>query len=347
LVTRALAEYAVLFAAPTNLHMERDVSDRAERGGNGALKTGIGTLVVIGMMGWGWWTKHHAPVATFGLTAFAAAYLPVSNLFSLNATVAEHWLYVPSAFLLIALAATAERFLHGRQRSWPFLVCVGAWAVMLGVCTRAQQGYWFNQRAFFSGTIAAGGDSARMHVNMGNLEARDGHPDLAMEHYHQALRRQPELAFALLGMASLELRRDNPAEARRLLQRAAKEPFFAPECLQLQAAVEFRESKRETTELLRRALELAPNRWPFRMRYLTALEQNGRRAEAVNELRDFLTREPFRAESWQLLGDLLANQHQPQLAIAAFERAIELDVHATEAAVRIELLRRINKLAPH
>src|SRR5205807_6515384 len=40
---------------------------------------------------------------TFGAGWFIAAYLPISNLVQLNATVAEHWLYLPMVGFLIFL----------------------------------------------------------------------------------------------------------------------------------------------------------------------------------------------------------------------------------------------------
>ena len=43
-------------------------------------------------------------IRMFGAAWFFVAYLPTSNLFELNATVAEHWLYLPSVGLLIFAA---------------------------------------------------------------------------------------------------------------------------------------------------------------------------------------------------------------------------------------------------
>ncbi|MDB6173926.1 MAG: Tetratricopeptide 2 repeat protein [Chthoniobacteraceae bacterium] len=348
LAARALGDYARLFVAPENLHMERDVSTRAASPGNESpdnrFKTGLGFLVAAGLCGWGWWAKRRAPVAGLALLAFAAAYLPISNLIPLNATIAEHWLYVPSAFLLLAGAATvAELF---KKRGWLVLIPLSAWAIYLGISTNAQQGYWLKQRVFVLRTIEAGGDSARMRVNLGNIEAGDGHPELAIEQYNEALKRTPELAFALMGMASAEVRRGNYAAARDLIGRAEHESFLAPECLQLRASLEFRESRRDPADMLRAALDLAPSRWPIRMRYLSALEQSGRRQQAARELRAFLEKEPFRADSWQLLGDLLADLHQPQLAIEAFRQAMRFDVHAGEARARIALIQRLAASAP-
>ncbi len=43
----------------------------------------------------------------FGACWFLFAYVPISNLIELNATSAEHWLYLPSVGFLIFLAGCA------------------------------------------------------------------------------------------------------------------------------------------------------------------------------------------------------------------------------------------------
>src|SRR3979411_558572 len=51
----------------------------------------------------------------FGACWFLTAYLPISNIVQLNATVAEHWLYLPSVGFLIFVAGCA---LELPRRHW-------------------------------------------------------------------------------------------------------------------------------------------------------------------------------------------------------------------------------------
>jgi len=75
---------------PSNLHLERSVYD---------------PVALLGAFLWGAVRKGTGQKARiFGATWFLLAYLPTSNLFDLNATVAEHWLYLPSIGFLIFLA---------------------------------------------------------------------------------------------------------------------------------------------------------------------------------------------------------------------------------------------------
>ena len=76
-------------------------------------------------------------------------------------------------------------------------------------------------------------------------------------------------------------------------------------------------------------------------RYIAELDRTDRRRDALRELRAFLERQSFRAESWAVLGDLLAKEHDSPRAITAFTEAMRLDVHEEEARQRIAFLERM------
>jgi len=53
-------------------------------------------------------SRHERSATVPGLLA-ALAYVPLSGAFSLNASIAEHWLYLPTAFLFLAAAVRLRR----------------------------------------------------------------------------------------------------------------------------------------------------------------------------------------------------------------------------------------------
>lgn len=337
LATRAIAEYAGLLIAPVNLRMERDVATRGPSRDTARLRewqTLLGALLIVAAVVW---FRRADRDTRFALTAAAIAYLPISNVTPLNATAAEHWLYVPSAFLFFAIATScrASAPLAGIGRiSWqaerlPYrLAIAGAalWTALLATRTLLRQADWRDQRTFLTRTIAAGGDSARMHLNLGNLEASEGRADRALAEYAEALRRDPELAFAPFAIAAVQLKAGHFAEARAALDRAGKAPGLDAQKLQLRTALDFAEKKIDPLPGYRAAADLAPLDWPLRRRYLAALAQANRLPTAVSELRTFLATQPFRADSWALLADLLTRAREPALAAAARAEARKRDV---------------------
>ncbi|MEQ1860908.1 MAG: hypothetical protein ABMA13_13315 [Chthoniobacteraceae bacterium] len=308
LIARAASEYAGLIIAPVTLRMERDV-----RPGPAPLLLGV--LLVAGGL---WWCRRADSDTRLALTAATVAYLPISNLLPLNATVAEHWLYVPGAFLATAAALSLRRLPRA-----PVCIVLAAWTTLLAVRTWTRQADWRDQRTFLTRTIATGGDSARMRVNLGNLEASKGRHETALAEYAIALEHRPDLSFAHLGVAAAQINLGHFADARAALDRTAG---LEAEKLQLRAALDFAEKNIDPVPSYRAAADLSPLNWPLRRRAITALAQSGRLPDAIRELHTFLASQDFRADSWLLLADLLTQAGQPKLADAAHAEAHRCDV---------------------
>lgn len=336
LVSRAVAEYALLLVWPANLHMDRDVETHPD-GPNDAtynaaaareLETIAGAVLICAFT-YAAWRRRARDRATFAcLLLAAAAYLPVSGIVALNATVAEHWIYLPSAFLLIAICRVAARLLD-KSRRLRIAVAVALAAVLFGMGTRTfiRNFDWKDERTFFARTIASGGDSARMLVNLANVEMNEGRFDDAQAHLTRALAKEPDLPFALLGAASLAIRRHDFPAAHGWLDRAAKHEIIEAQAQELRVVLHHHERGETDLVRMRLAARTGPPFWPVEKRYVRALAENGMVAAAVSELRTVLSREPFRAESWELLGELLERGGDRAEAAQAFAMANELDVH--------------------
>ncbi len=115
IASRAVAEYGGLLLFPWRLHMERDVETHPNGFGPASTSAAsmrelqtllgllLGALVVFSL-----WRSRRRPAIFLPLLLAVISYLPISGLIVLNATVAEHWLYLPSAFLFLAAVAALE-----------------------------------------------------------------------------------------------------------------------------------------------------------------------------------------------------------------------------------------------
>jgi protein O-mannosyl-transferase len=387
LAARAVAEYASLIVAPVTLRMERDVSTNPRESFEATMKnarlreyqTLAGVLLTVGFVlwvGWAWWCSSSA---LFCLCAFAVAYVPISNALPLNATVAEHWLYVASAFLLLAAVLTALGFraqksvflrsaslrTTGEGEAAPLpardladenagssgsnlrvsaplrFVLIGlavVWVVFLGVRTFFRQDDWRDQRTFIERTIAAGGNSPRMMMNLANVESGAGRHDKAIALYREALRRSPEQPIIWMGYASILARARNVTGAREALARAESSPLLKAECLQLRASLAQADGSGDPDQLLREAVAANPTSWPVRKRYVEARARKNDVAQALRELAGFVSAHPFRAESWKLLGQIFEAAGDRERARDAYHEASARDVHDAESEAAWERL---------
>src|ERR1700686_1624155 len=172
LMARALGDYGRLLIFPANLHMERTVFDPSGYRSRVDWRKEIGVeylsilgLIVLAALVFGSARRGRGQfMRIFGASWFLAGYLPVSNIVPLNATVAEHWLYLPSVGFLIFLAGCAVEL---PARHWKLAMALALLAVAgLSVRSHIRSADWVTAETFYRRTFAAGGASARNGVNL-------------------------------------------------------------------------------------------------------------------------------------------------------------------------------------
>lgn len=338
LAARAFAEYTGLILLPRNLHMDRDVEThpeganvtRADSAAWRELQTLLGILLLAAAIYWLIRSRKQDPSIFCCLALAALAYLPVSGIFHLNASVAEHWIYLPTAFLFIAVCLALSRL------SIPTIVpssVLALWFVFLGARTWVRTFDWKDQRTFLERTIASGGDSARMLINLAGLELNEGQLDSAKKHLALALRKEPDQPLAILNLASVAIRQNDFTAAHDLLNRATKMPLIEARAYELLAVVEHKENGRVDLLRLRLASRTGAPNWAIEKRYVEALAQSGATPAAISELKSCLTTQWYRAESWQLLSELLTKAGPAGEAAEAKARANAYDVHLDQRPV--------------
>jgi tetratricopeptide (TPR) repeat protein len=332
IVARAFAEYTGLILFPANLHMDRDVeshpfgpSDESVRGAAWReLQTLAGIALIAAAIFWLVRSRKKEPAVFACLVLAALTYLPISGAFSLNATIAEHWLYLPSAFFLLAAAIAISRL----RVPLPALAgVVSLWIAFLGVRTFLYTLTWKNQRTFLEHTIAAGGDSARMLINLALQEMRDGQFDSAKKHLDAALEKEPDQPFAILNLGALALRQSDFSKAREILTRAKDLPVVDAQAYELLALLEHKEHGTLDVRRFHLAARTGPPNWRLERRYIEVLDQGGNTPAAIEELAKLLRNEWYRAESWQLLSRLFSKTGATRQATEALEQAQIYDVH--------------------
>jgi tetratricopeptide (TPR) repeat protein len=336
LAARAFAEYTGLTLLPLNLHMDRDVETRPEgtseaRESSAAwreLQTLLGILLVAAALYWLMRSRKQDPAIFCCLLLAAIAYLPASGALLLNATVAEHWIYLPTAFLFLAAGLAISR----ARIPAPFLgTALGLWIAFLGVRTCLRTFDWKDQRTFLERTIAHGGDSARMLINLASQELHDGQLDSAKKHLQLALRKEPGQPLAVINLAVVAIRENAFATARELLDRATKMPFIDAQAHELLAILKFKETGEVDLMRMRLSTRTGPPNWRIEKRYVEVLDQTGNTEKAIAELKSCLATQWYRAESWDLLSTLLAKANRQSEAIKAKQRAEMYDVHLGQA----------------
>jgi hypothetical protein len=338
-MARAVAEYAGLIALPLNLHMDREIDARpggsSERTMNAfaarEMQTLLGIVLIGGLVFWGWRAYKRNSPAWKLLLLGGLTYLPVSGLIALNASVAEHWIYVPTAFLFLATALSlTELIADHRLRprlAGVFSVALACWMGFLAVRTCLRTMDWIDQRTFLERTITAGGNSPRMLINLGGLELSEGHLDRAKAILNTALAEEPDQPLGVINLAVVALRQNDYKTARALALRATRMPWVDAQAHELIAVLDNKENRPVNRLRLRLAARTGAPNWNIEKRYVLFMAESGATDAAIRELETCLQTQWYRAESWQLLEQLLTRIRMPNQAAIAREQAAAYDVH--------------------
>ncbi len=228
LMFRALGDYASLIFYPGNLHMERTVWNAPDYESLAAWQRNLRAeyLSLIGLVtlaGFVFACSSPLPgrkIRIFGVAWFILGFLPISNLFPLNAQVAEHWIYMASAGFLVMLAG----FVCAVPMRWHRWIAAGlALAVVaLGVRTAYRAADWSDPETFFRQTIAAGGFGERVSLNLADAVAAKGNIKEAESILRDALAKYPDYPPARIELGMNLLKQGRNAEAEHYLSFSAK-----------------------------------------------------------------------------------------------------------------------------
>jgi Flp pilus assembly protein TadD len=353
LMCRALGDYGRVMFFPANLHMERTVDDlravRSEKMRKDLIVLeylSIAGAFMIAMFALGALRSGRGQgLRIFGAAWFLLAYLPISNLIELNATVAEHWLYVPSIGLLIFLAGIVLAFPPSWRRA---TVALGACAVIaLGVRSTVRSGDWLSNEIFARRTLAAGGSSIRVDLLLGQIYAGRGDYAAAEQIYRKALQVYPDYPSARNNLADALVHQGKEDEAKSIFVAATE---IAPEnrkeyprtwitALNLAHLYHTQNDDTDAIKVLEAARPNYLETWELISYESELLRQANKLDQAIALVRPFTENNWWHFGAAMALGRLYTEKDDVDLAEPALRRASWLDIHDTQALGLIAMIR--------
>jgi protein O-mannosyl-transferase len=341
LMLRALGDYASLMFWPGRLYMERSISDpEIYRSGAAWVShiryeylSVIGLLAICGAILLCGKRCAGQRLRIFGAGWFAFAFLPISNLFPLNAEVAEHWIYLASIGFLIFLggcvAAVPARWRVGCAAA--ALACLAA----LGTRTWVRAGDWVNAETFCARTIADGGATPRILNTLASVYGQRGDFQKQESILRKMIERFPEFAPARINLGICLSKQGRVAEAEPLLSAGNAEsgevsrryPRTWPVALNLANLRRKENRSDEALAILQEAQTRFPEVWEL-VKYDSEIRRATQGlAAAIPAVERFAAAHWWHLDSWITLGGLRFAAGEPDSAIAALRHASALDIY--------------------
>lgn len=191
---------------PTKIHIEKAIPFLTQIWEPRAVLS-IAALIGIAV-GMGW-ARRRSEMVFFGLGWFFIALLPMANLVPINANIADHWLYLPSLGLFIAVIGGVSdgiRRLSVERQRWARrlgLSCFVIVMVFFSSSTLRQNTIWADPVRFFELALEYSPKSFRAHNELGVLHLEEKRYTLAAERFEAAIRINPNFdqAYDNLGVA--------------------------------------------------------------------------------------------------------------------------------------------------
>lgn len=197
---QAYALYVRLLILPTGLHMERTLD------GVGAGTAAIGALllaatVAAAVIAW----RRGYPLAGLGFSWFLASWFPISGFFPLNAPMAEHWMYMPMAGLLWAVADLAWGLASKPAARQAAVAAAYAFGVAFLALTVLRNRDWRDNESIFLATLDKNPESTRVRYNLAvTYEDLMGNPAAARRHYEGVIKSYQQRKKGMLGSGKEE-----------------------------------------------------------------------------------------------------------------------------------------------
>ena len=349
LAFRALGDYTRLLAWPGQLYMERTLAQPGiyrsvaawrENAGYELLSLG-GLLAGAAACGLCCWRGPGRPLRVFGALWFLTAFLPISNLFPLNAEVAEHWIYLASIGALLLVAGVVVAFPPRAQLALGAVALLAAGA--LGWRTSVRAGDWVNAETFCARTIQDGGATPRILTTLASVygERRDF---VSQETILRKLTAHfPDYAPARINLGICLAQQGRTAEAEPLLRvgkgdaddAARRFPRTWRAALHLAQLHQRAQRRDDALTVLAEARALFPTTWEL-VKYESELRgASAGPAAALPPVAEFAAAHWWHLDAWITLGRLRSLAGQPDEAIAAWRAASRLDIYNAAPLVGI------------
>ena len=325
----ALANYFRLLVLPFDLHMEY--------GGllfpYGEPKAMMGAALLVLVLVYVFRKRNHDRFLFFSAGWFFIALLPSSNVFPINAYMAEHWLYIPSIGFFLLIARVFVRWFDQPSRRGLAVVAMTGLFVFYAGLTIRQNRYWQKGINFYKRMLYYAPHSSRLYNNLAKAYHDAGKNDELIDLLQSAIQLEPDniLAYNNLGNAYKEIGRFDDAK-RAYSQAIHLDPDHAGPYYNLSIIYADIEGNIEEAErLLNKAIALSPYFSKSYNKLGLIYLQRGQTDEAIGLLSKAAQLNPDDPEIYHTFGYIYVQAGNSQKAIEMYQKAIEANPHYVQA----------------
>jgi len=317
----AITNYIKLLFLPTNLHMEYG-GDLVRWGNPQAI---LGAVLLFALVIFAFRKKENNRLTFFAFTWFFVALLPVSNLYPINAYMAEHWLYVPSIGFFLIVAKVISSLCRTKDfRIFAVMIAISS-ITFYSYLTIRQNRHWRDSISFYEHALKSSPSSPRLHSNLGGAYHAIDKNEKAIAAYKKAIEIKPDNAEAYYGLGVVYLATHRNEEAIIVYKKTIEiKNDYAKAYYNLGSAYHAVGKNEEAIAVYKKAIKIKPD-------YVNAYNNLGNIYRAVNKTdaaiaiyKKILKIDADYANAYYNLGGIYYSMNKSDEAIAAYKKVIEI-----------------------
>ncbi len=260
---------------------------------------------------------------------------------------ADRYTYIPLTGLFVIVAWGAAEIMLKRPALKGILTVAGAAAVAAAAgLTWQTVCYWKDGVSLFSRAVEVAPDNAKMESSLGACLANEGRVEEAMIHLEKAVRTIGHEGSAFNPLGTIYLEKGDYAKAIGYFTEAAKYDWMSPRAEYCLGAIYIELQQFDAAEShLRRAVQLEPYSVDACSLLAVALAGSGKPAEAMAAGEKAIELEPASARGYYARGHVLARKGDYAGAERDFSRSISLRRDYITFAELGDALFRLGRLA--
>lgn len=316
----AMAEYVRILLLPVGLHMEY---------GNRLFpimdpKVIIGIIVMIASILYAVKNRNDK-ITVFSIAFFYISIIPLSNIYPLNAYMAEHWLYFPSiGFFLLLAHKIVTAYASGKRRKVILIFTAALFLFYTGLTIR-QNTFWRDGIEFYERLLKYAPWSARVYSNLGAEYSAAGKSPEAIEAYRKAIKIDPGYANAYNNLGTeYNIIGENEKALRAYRKAISLSPAYANAYNNLGISYAALGKIDEAIAAFKKAIEFSGYYTDAYINLGNLYSSCGKKREAVETYVKLIEIFPSSVEAYNNIGTEYANIGKKEEAIAAFKKAISL-----------------------
>ncbi len=299
-------------------------------------------IILIGIAGFGIWSKNRRPVITFSIFYFFITLSIESSIIPIRDALFEHRLYLP--MLGFGLFISYQLFYYlSTKRTLAFIFSFAIIA-FLGSAAYLRNITWQDNVILWSDVVSKSPHNYRAHNNLGLALDKQGRTDEAIDQYMQGLQIKPdnEEIHNNLGLALAEQGRTDEAISH-YLEALHLRPDFGQAHNNLGVVLMEKGRTEEAVSHYKEALRINPDTFKAHYNLGDALiVQKGVTPEALHHYNEALRLEPESVEAHNSLGIALIRMGKVAEGIDILQEALRIeadsvDTHANLGAALLKL----------